>query len=140
MISVIMYILFSFPLKQLATLTGAPFLVIIILSGFISYIIAKTQQCIKCKDKEMGWGEFFYIFCFNMALISFTTIIGYPLIGFMLSLPSMSLAYILNSIKEQFIPKPFPLYLLMENPGPSSQKPGQYVGQNTDTVGSVVLR
>jgi hypothetical protein len=45
-----MFFFFSFPLKELAKLLDAPFLVIILLSSLISYIVAKAQQCIKCKD------------------------------------------------------------------------------------------
>ncbi len=48
-VCLIMFFFFSF--KILARLLEAPFLVIILLSSLISYIVAKARPCIKCKDR-----------------------------------------------------------------------------------------
>ena len=91
--------MFSFPLKFLGKLCGAPYLFLLVLSGLISYVNAKVYQGLKCKDKDVNISEFIYIFSLSISLIFFTTIIGYPIIGYILSI---SEALSIISLKDTF--------------------------------------
>lgn len=78
---VVMGLLFSFPLRALCKLTDIHIVYLIILSGLISYIVAKVNQNIKLNSKDINMMEFFYIFSIGMCTTSFFIILGYPLLG-----------------------------------------------------------
>jgi len=80
-----MGLIFGLPLKSLANLCGAPFGYLLVLSGLIAYINAKVHQGLNDRNKDPNVLEFFYIFSLNISIIFFMTIIGYPLVGYMIS-------------------------------------------------------
>lgn len=85
LVSLVMGVIFAIPLKSLCKLSGAPFWSLLLLSGFISYINAKVVQQLKQRNKDPNVLEFLYIFSLSISLIFFTTMIGYPFAGYIIS-------------------------------------------------------
>lgn len=56
-----------------------------IFSGLISYVIAKSRQCLKGKPGNMNFAEFAFIFTNSMVLTTIFIFFGYPLLGFLVS-------------------------------------------------------
>lgn len=57
----------------------------ILLSGFISFVIAKSIQYLKGKGADINLGEFAFIFTISMVLTTIFIFLGFPLIGFLVS-------------------------------------------------------
>ena len=95
LVSIVMAVIFAIPLKSLCNLCGVPYWFLLVLSGFISYIIAKVIQEVKGLNKDPNLLEFFYIFSLSMSLTFFITIIGYPILGCIISGCIISSSYML---------------------------------------------
>lgn len=81
----VMGLLFAFPLRALCNLTGVHIGYLIFLSGLVSYIVAKVNQNIKLKARDVNMLEFIYILSVSAAITSFFIILGYPLLGLFIS-------------------------------------------------------
>lgn len=95
-VSICMVLLFTFPLKYLCKfllsfifadpkdsyLIAA---VIIIISGFVSYIVAKVNQYVLGKGDNINFKEFFYIFTLNVTITTFFFLLGLYLVGLFVS-------------------------------------------------------
>ena len=81
----IMALIFSFPLKILCRLCGAPYLVFLGLCGLIAYVHVKLRQELKGRYQDSNMFEFIYVFFSSVCLIYIITMIGYPLIGYVIS-------------------------------------------------------
>ena len=73
-------LLFTFPLKFLCKLCGAPFFASLGLSGFIAYVNTKLYQLLKNKNIDTSLIEFFGIFSVNICLMFLMVVVGYPFI------------------------------------------------------------
>lgn len=110
-----MGLLFSFPLRTLCKLTDVHLGYLILLSGLISYIVAKVNQNIKLNPKDINLMEFIYIFSIGMATTSFFIILGYPLlglfitgeIGIVIGMVNLKWENIFHSLYSQFQPEAF---------------------------------
>ena len=78
-------LIFSIPLKYLCRLSGAPYLVVLVLSGLVAYVNSITRQVLEDKTKDPNMSEFLCIFFSSMCFIFIFGMIGYPLIGFICS-------------------------------------------------------
>lgn len=74
--------MFTFPLKFLCKLCGAPYLVLLVLSGLIAYIDTILYQILKYinKNTSSGVGKFIRIFSINICLTFFVAVIVHPFI------------------------------------------------------------
>ena len=81
----IITLIFSLPLKYLLKLSGGPYLAFLVLSGLIAYVNAKLRQVLMDRNKTPTMLEFILIFIFSICLVYLTTLIGYPLLGCIIS-------------------------------------------------------
>lgn len=82
---IILGLLFAFPLKVLCNLCGAPYFILLGLSGLISYVNAIAYQSLKGRNKDLNIFEFIYIFSLNISFIFLGSILGYPIIAYLFS-------------------------------------------------------
>lgn len=76
-----MGLLFAFPLRTLCRLGHIDIEYVILLSGLISYIVAKVNQNLKANHKDINITEFLFIFSLGMATTSIFIILGCPLLA-----------------------------------------------------------
>jgi len=95
-VSICMVLLFTFPLKYLCKLSLSLIFadpndsyliaaVIVIISGFVSYIVAKVNQYVLGKGDNINFKEFFYIFTLNVTITTFFFLLGLYLVGLFVS-------------------------------------------------------
>lgn len=86
LLSIILFFLFSFPLKYLCLLCGTPYLFLLVLSGLISCVNSIVYKAFKGINRNVNIFELIYIFFLSISLIFITGIIGYPVIGYLISI------------------------------------------------------
>lgn len=140
-VSVCMGLLFAFPLKSVCklSLAGLPvsyfvsITIVILLSGFISYIVAKVNQNIKGGGDNININEFVYIFTLSMATTTFFILIGYPLFS-LLFFSGVGIAYLgLQNVLEDLFSRlrPQTMSMVVEGEG------GVDKGKSSGSAGGV---
>lgn len=116
LVSIVMALIFTIPLKSLCKICNFPFWSFLGLSGIISYINTKVFQYLKGNSIDPNALEFFYVFSFSLCSIFFTTIIGYPIVGYIISCNGLlitSLKLDLYNLLKDFFTNP--MYMTIGN-------------------------
>jgi hypothetical protein len=79
-------LLFAFPLKFLCKLCGAPYIVLLVLSGLIACVNTLFFLSLKNNEINISSIPFFRIFSLNICLMFLMFVIGYPIIKVILSI------------------------------------------------------
>jgi len=132
--SILLFILFKFPMRELAELNGVSLHIIIFMAGVMSYITTKTLEYMNGYNKDMTFNEFFYIFWRNVCIISLMAILGYPMIGFLLSIDLFTMSNFFGEIRQIFSAvglhiKNIPFYSFMDDGLSSSNNPSSSIPQ-----------
>lgn len=79
-----------------------------IFSGLISYVMAKSHQCLKSEPSNMNFAEFAFIFTCSMVLTTTFIFLGYPLLGFLVSggIGSYIIPYLVNLYEQEELKVP----------------------------------
>nr|YP_010743678.1 hypothetical protein QAZ32_mgp15 [Diaporthe sojae]WET30424.1 hypothetical protein [Diaporthe sojae] len=131
-----LFLLFKFPMKELAELNGVSLDIIIFMSAIMSYITTQTIQCLSGNDRDITFKEFFYTFSRNVCILSLMAILGYPMIGFLLSIDLFSMSNFFSEIRQFLFAvglylKNIPLYSFMDGGGSSSNNPNPSIPQSS---------
>lgn len=153
-VNICMVLLFAFPLKYLCRLelslifadpndSGAALIwgiaVVIIISGFVSYIVAKVNQYVLGKGENLNLKEFCYIFTLNVVTTTFFIWLGFYLVGLLVSCIGsiiLDLLYFYEELKlnVKFEKAAIGDFLMADNQGTTGNNGvNQNVGSDTDS-------
>lgn len=110
-----------------------------ILSGFVSYVMAKSLQCLKGKDNNANFAEFAFIFTSSMVLTTIFIFLGYPLLSFLVSggIGSYIIPYLVHLYEQGELKVPLTgdkgINLSSEKPQESKGSSMQIKGQGSNS-------